>query len=351
MKTFNAYPSRIIALLLAVISLVFSSCEHKDLCYHHHHLVKLRLIFDWRDCTDPERPVGMCVYFYPKQGGQPLLFHFDNIEGGEVEIPAGDYVALSYNNDAPSVQTRFDHAHDLHELFTREGGLFEPLGIYRGNYSSVPRVPGGEDERVIICPDMMWGCAVAEIEVDPQGVSYICVPEKDKDPWLGIPPTVTENTITLFPHELTCIYTYEIRNVRNMEQITKMCASLSGMAPTLRVFDEELGRECVTHPFDAVARPSVNKITGRFITFGHHEENPQAHRMMLYVWTKDGKQYCYGSSGDQFDLTDQVHAAPNRRRVHLIIDGLDIPTPVQPETGGMAPDIDDWGEVFVDLEM
>jgi hypothetical protein len=45
-----------------------------------------------------------------------------------------------------------------------------------------------------------------------------------------------------------------------------------------------------------------------------------------------------------------VHNAPNKRRVHLVIDGLDLPQPI--ENGhGFRPSVDDWGEEEHDIIM
>lgn len=340
-------------LLIILFAISFTACDHKNLCYHHDHIVTLSLQFDWRDAPEAN-PAGMAVYFYPDKGGKPYLFLFDNTKGGEISLPEGRYRAICYNSDTPGIT--FGGLHDItaHYATTREASLFEPLGMYERPTKAIPYAPGAENERILLCPDELWGCRAIDISITEQGISYICLPldpnslpEKD-----NLETTYTHQLITLFPHELTCVYTYEIRNVTNLNQITKMSASLSGMAPKLQIFDEELDRECVTHPFEAVAKPSENKIIGRFITFGHHEENEQPHRMMLYVWTRDGKQYAYGSQSEEFNVTDQVHAAPNKRRVHLIIDGLDIPEPVTPpETGDMQPDVDDWGEIFFDIQM
>ena len=144
--------------------------------------------------------------------------------------PQAAYRLLTYNNDTESVFFRGMESHSTHEVYTRSGGLFE--SVTRGNQSNkgIPRAEGTEDEDVVICPDMMWGCSAIDITISEQGISYICVPVKDKEEWMERPPIVTENTITLYPHELTCIYTYEIRNVNNIEHIYQATASLSGMA-------------------------------------------------------------------------------------------------------------------------
>ena len=68
------------------------------------------------------------------------------------------------------------------------------------------------------------------------------------------------------------------------------------------------------------------------------------HKLVLYVWLKDGSKYYY-----TFDVTDQVDEAPEKRRVHIVIDGLTLPEPI---TGGdMEVAVDDWMVVNEDITM
>lgn len=350
MKLKRLYIIRRMLAVLAVLPLL-CSCEHKELCYGHAHKVKLRLVFDWRDAPDAD-PTGMSVFFYPEeQGREPIRFNFRGRDGGgEIEVPRGRYRILTYNSDTPGVLFTGMDRFETHTAFTRSGGILEPLGVMtKSETNGQLRAYGTENERVVICPDMMWGCTATEVEVDEQGITYVCVPESQKDEWIGCPSVTTEQVITLYPHELTCIYTYEIRNVKNLDVVARMSASLSGMSPALRLFDEELDRECVTLPFEAQVDTKSGKIVGKFITFGHHEENLEPHKMMLYLLTKDGRALVFGADSPAFDVTSQVHAAPNRRRVHLIIDGLDIPpVPLDP-AGGYTPGVDDWVEINHDI--
>ncbi len=318
----------ILHMIVAAMLCLLTSCEHKELCFDHTHREKLRLVFDWRDAPEAD-PVGMVVFFYPEDpDGETLRVDFDNIKGGDIELPAGKYKVLTYNNDTSGVLFRDTDLFHGHTGFTRQSGLLEPMGI-TGNTSAM-RARGSEDEPVRLCPDMMWGCADVEVNVPPE----------------------TDNVIYLYPHELTCIYTYEIRNVKNLDLVTDMSATICGMSPELRFHDEELGMVSVTHPIEAYAAADGKTIVGRFITFGHHEDNPDPHKMMLYVRTSEGKNYSFGTDNPAFDVTGQVHSAPDRRRVHLIIDGLEIPADGgDPMGGGFTPGTDDWQSVDIDVEM
>ncbi len=338
-------------LFFFLVFLLIASCDHKELCYHHDHKVTLRMAFDWRDAPEAS-PAGMVVWFYPIDGteGGTLRIDLPGLNGGEVHVPAGKYHVISYNNDTEL--SRFDGsgAFHTHRIFTREGSILEPaLGSRSPRTDTpLPRPAGTENERVVVSPDEVWGCNALDVEVTEQGVSYLCFPLEEKDDWYGRPPIVTEHVITLYPHELLCHYSYEVRNVKNLEAVTNMCGVLTGMSPTLHLHDESPGTECVSIPLPAY-RADDTTIRGEFLTFGHHAGNGTPHRFGLYVWLREGKKLFYGKDEEDFDVTGQVHAAPDPRWVHFIIDGLDLPSVVSDE--GWEPSFEDWHEVHEDINV
>ena len=333
---------RILYMLLPAFVLI--ACNHKELCYHHPHTATIRIVFDWRDAPDAH-PAGMCVYFYPQEGGSGQRFEFTGTTGGQIDLRVGKYQVLCYNNDTEAVQFFNTDDFSTHSAFTREGNVLEP--IYGNGTNYAPRANGAEEERVVISPDMLWGCTATEVEITDAGISYVCIPESEKDMWLGQPVENKEQVITLYPHELVCTYTYEVHNVNNLKHAVQMCGSLSSMAPTLMLGGEELGRECVTIPFEAHS-DGVSTISGKFYTFGHHERNMNPHRMVFYIVMNDGAKYMYGADSKKFDVTQQVHAAPDRRHVHIVIDGLDLPQPIE-NGSGFDPSVDDWEVVEEDI--
>ena len=332
---------RLFYLLTAL--LVFTSCEHKELCYYHPHAAKVRVEFDWRDAPQAD-PDGMCVYFYPIEGGGGYRFDFSNAIGGEVDLRVGKYLVLCYNNDTEAVE--FYNTDDFwtHGIYTREGSVLEPIYGNGANYA--PRSRGTEDERVVICPDMMWGCTATEVEITDSGISYVLAPYED-----GMEPVPVESeeyVIKLYPHELVCTYTYEVRNVKNLKHMTQMSGTISGMAGRMTLSSEELDDECVTLPFGAQS-DGKSTVTGMFYTFGHNTANPDPHKMVFYVVMDDGAKYCYKDS-ENLDVTMQVHNAPDYRHVHLIIDGLDLPQPIE-NGSGFDPSVDDWEVVEEEIKL
>ncbi|MDO4160761.1 MAG: DUF5119 domain-containing protein [Prevotellaceae bacterium] len=326
--------SKIVSLICMVIAL--ASCEHKELCYHHPHTTTIRVEFDWTNAPEAS-PEGMCVFFYSTEDGSVQRFDFSGTTGGEIDIAVGTYNVLCYNNDTEGVLFTGTDAFDTHAGYTREGSIFE--SIY-GSANSSARVDDS-GERVVICPDMMWGCSASTVNITESGISYVCIPVQDKD---KVEVNNTEQVITLYPAELICTYTYEVLNVNNLSYATQMCGSIAGMAPSMIFSTEELGEECVTLPFESVS-DGVSKITGKFYTFGNNESNSEPHKFILYFWISDGSKYYY-----TFDVSEQVDQAPDKRHVHIVIDNIDLPQPIT-NGSGFKPSVDEWQSQEEDIVM
>lgn len=325
--------------LMAIISVVLCSCEHKDLCFHHPHTRTLKIVYDWEQAPNAD-PYGMCVFVYPENGGEPLRFDFDNRNSGDITLNNGKYKLLTYNNDTDGVLFGNIYSFEGHSLYTREGSVLEPIYGNAANYA--PRAEGTEEERVVITPDMMWGCTAVDVVIDGNNISYTPLVLDNKGELVKSETVkTTGNVITFKPHELMNVYTYEVRNVKNLKRMQQMCATISGMAGVMTVADEKVGNECFTIPFESF-RKDDDTVIGKFITFGHNKSSSKPHKMAFYVIMDDGNKYVYKDS-EKYDVTNQVNTAPNRRRVHIIIDGLELPTPITNGTG-LAPSVDDWIE-------
>lgn len=332
-------------LLVALIALPFASCEHKDLCYHHPHTIKLKVIYDWQYAPDAD-PEGMYIFFYPIEGGEPYQYRVTDkgvesgrsqLKGGEIEVPPGVYNVMTYNLDCDATQFRGLNDFSSHEAYTRDGNIFEPVFGYG---SSEP------NDGVAITPDMVWGNSIMQITVPEHGTSYIheVIDSTMDGPLLKIEAEEEVVIATFYPREMVCTYTYEIRNVVNINHMQPdFVVTLSGMSASMNMSTEELGTECFAIPFTGMKYNDERVIRGGFYTFGHHEDNAEPHKVVVYAWLKDGRMYKLGVDEEEFDVTDQIHNAPDKRRVHFIIDGMTIPVPIQ-NGDGFYPEVDDWGD-------
>lgn len=83
---------------LCIICALFllSSCNHKEFCYHHPHTAKVRINVDWSQFKK-ETPTGMTVMIYPQIGTQPLRHLTNTTTHAIVDLEAGLYNTLVYN--------------------------------------------------------------------------------------------------------------------------------------------------------------------------------------------------------------------------------------------------------------
>lgn len=317
------------------------SCNHKDLCYGEKRIVKLRVAYDWSDAPDAT-PGGMCVFFYSTDdANQYYRFDFANTEGGEIELPEGRYRVITYNNDTEVVRFSSTNIFEGHMAYTRTGDLLEPM--YGNGVTSSMQTDNGE--RVVVTPDGLWGCHAVDVDVDAQGVTYIFTRAGED----AMPTIEKDQVITLYPHDMLCHYSYEVRHVEGAEHINLISASLSGMAGSMTLSDEKLDTEHITLPVPGQTNVDTGEATGQFLTFGHSTSSPAPHKMTFYVVMDDGKKYVVKDS-ENLDVTSQVDDAPNPKRVHIIIDNIKLPQPTQSDEG-FDPTVDDWGVKNEDLKI
>jgi hypothetical protein len=92
------------ALSLMLFLLILSSCEHKEFRYVTSSFRSLRVEFNWERYEDFQKPEGMRVIFFPKDGtGDPWIFDFPNGEGRQIELPENEYRIICYNYDTSGI--------------------------------------------------------------------------------------------------------------------------------------------------------------------------------------------------------------------------------------------------------
>lgn len=332
------------ALLSVVVAISLTSCNHKDLCYMDMDMCKLRVVYDWSDAPDATAN-GMCVFFYSLDDPNAYYrFDFDNTQGGEISLPAGRYKLITYNNDTEAVRFSATNDFDNHTAYTRDGDLLEPL--YGNGVTSNATTTNGE--RVCITPDGLWGCQAYDVVVDFNGVKYTYVDSYYESRACNCMDSISKDQIiTLYPHDMLCHYTFEVRHVENAQYVSKISASISGMSPTMNMSTESTGSENITLPLSAKADTEAHNITGQFLTFGQNGSESVAHKMSFFVVMNDGSKYRVEGS-DNLDVTSQVDNAPDKRHVHIIIDHIKLPGPGV-EAGDWYFTVDDWGVHEEDL--
>ncbi len=311
------------ASLLAVAAVSLSSCLHKDLCFDHSHRVTVYEEFDWRNAPDAD-PTSMLTYYFPSQG-EVLTYTFAGRDGGEISLPFGSYSAISISGDNTywgGLRNTDDPAR--FELYTKDA---EQLRGYGLQTRSLPRAKGAETERIAMTPGMVWSDRQDNIllKADAEGDQYI----------------------RFYPEETVCHYTVDIYDVKNIGNLhgSNVDATLSGMAEGYLHGQRKTTDVAVTMPFTLTPSAESASLHGEFLTFGECDTNKVPHQLTVYMYLVDGTKWYH-----TFDVTQQVAGALDPKHVHIIIEGLDLPQPIS-GGGGFVPDVNEWNDIQIDLQM
>ncbi len=100
-KTSPVRVSRVASLALLMGLLLFTtSCEHKDLCYHHPHTAQMRIDVDWSQ-YGKGTPSGMSVFLYNQEDGALHKTALTNtITHVYVTLTADSYHSLVFNQSS-----------------------------------------------------------------------------------------------------------------------------------------------------------------------------------------------------------------------------------------------------------
>lgn len=309
----------------AVVLAVATSCEHKELCYDHAHTVDLKVVFDWRNAPDAD-PASMSLYLFPTAGGEALRYEFTDCRGGTVRVPVGSYEALCLNSDTENISYRNSGQRTSFEVTTQPTSLLGNLSGLGVRSEGAPRPEGTEDEPVVLPPDMLWS--------DCSGEEFIELAQKDGQ------------SIVLYPKVSVSRYTVEIRNAENLKYVSGISGSLSGMAESLYpgVGCDATCETGATIPFEVAVSADKTVVTGGLSAFGCPSAR-NTHTLTVYAVLSDGSKWYY-----TYDVTEQIHSAPDPRNVHIILDGLPLPKPIV-NGGGFQPDVDEWQTEEIEIPM
>ena len=315
--------SRIRLLSLMLFLLILTACEHKEFRYVTSPFRSLRVEFNWERYEDFQKPEGMRVIFFPKDGtGEPWIFDFPNGEGRQIELPENEYRVICYNYDTSGIS--WESPNSFVEYLAKTRSVLAPDSV---KASTTPS----------------WLCG-------------------DHINWVSLQniPEGTEKVITLYPVRMVSRYTYEVNGIRNLERVADIRASLSGMSGSLLMAEDKLPDGLSENLF---FRGEIvgNQIKGGFYTFGYCQDIASPQVFKLYLKCRNGMVIVV-----EQDVSAQVHSVPVKGHigdVHLIINfkfHFDVPKLENEGEGGGGGNnssggagfdvgVDDWADVNVDI--
>lgn len=332
-KTGKSY--RLFVLLFSLLS-ILSSCNHKELHYEENAQFRLlKVTFDWSQLTGHEKPEGMRVIFFPKDGkSEPWIFDFPKGETRQIELPENDYGVISMNYDTNGIVWKNPNSYQDFTADTRD-------------------TKSPDSEQASLTPSWLCGDHIDWVSVNASHAAASSASAESAGS--------SENgvqLITLYPKSMVCRYTYEVNGIRKLERIADIRASLSGMSGSLLMAADRLPyslSERLLFGGDVI----TNQLRGGFYTFGCTQGGTQGstqgssapNLFKLFIRSKSGKLHVL-----EQDVSVQVHSVPvvgHVGDVHLVIN-LDFEIPDEGGGGsgggaGFDVGVDNWGDVNVDI--
>lgn len=313
-------------LAAGLVAMLSTSCHHKDLYEEELSYQEIEVVFDWRNAPDAN-PESMVLYMFEEKGAAPIRFVFSGRDGGTIRLPYGKYNSIAMNADDT------DWAYDTNtgDIDNFETITHEVHPVVAGStYSAHVSRAEDDDEttKIVETPGMLWSDRVDGFQLSSADYN-------------------TRKVLTLYPEEAVCHYTVKVLDVENIDSLngTKVDAILSGMAEGFMHGQQVSGKDNVTMPFVLDADAPSHELDGSFLTFGESPQRNHSDILSLYINLADGSRWYR-----DFDVTAQVHNAPDPHHVTIIISGVELPKS-KGEPGGFTADVNPWQQVDIHLDM
>ncbi len=303
-------------LTIVAVLLLCHACRHRELCFDHSHTSPVSFVFDWSLAPDAD-PHTMVVWFFPVDGTAgtrfELLRNGTTTRGeadfnAEVKVAPGQYFIVCHNGDTDN---NLEHGNTFRSygIHTYDDNILSPMN----RDDDAPR-PGGTDSQPIRSQ-----ANTLYAHTHPDIVTL----------WPSASDAVR---VVLKPREVTAVYNVLITGVENLTADVEASAVVTGVAEQWHPASEGPGGAEVIVPF-ALRHCGSDCLKGSVVLFGDNAPHDIPHKLRVYVSYK----YYY-----DFDITDQVHEAPDPQNVDIVVSGLRLP---QGAGSGLSPGVSDWGDV------
>lgn len=317
----------IIIALISVLTIIMSSCQHKELCYDHPHSGTLNVVIDWSKAP-LATPATMELLLFPKNGGPALYHQFANRNGGSLKVPSGVYRAICLNpgegaNRYSSLNTSFEDFRVLTRPVSDEEALVQMRSLLSAN---VPNATNHDDESTILEPDTLYSSHLDD--------EILVVANCNR-------------TVIFYPERRTPHYTVILKNVRNLKYTKGRMASVSDLSCGYMVgLDRPI--DSGHTQFFTLGMVDETTLQGTLTVFGHRHDQEAHHFLSIYFTLLDGRGICYN-----FDITRQICTPEleGEMDVTIVIDmGVEIPKPIV-NGSGFHPTVDDWKNENIEISM
>lgn len=299
--------------------LLLTSCHYKDLEYSDL-LHNMRVVFHWDEAPDAT-PESMLMYVFAGEA-QSVVIPFADINGGPAALAPADYQFIAMN-DGTEMLTR-GTTFEGFEVLAPETTLPSFSRMFASN-RSIPLASGTEGQHYYMQPE--W--------LQTDGIEHMVLTEKTE-------------TVEFKMHEAVKVYRFVIEGVENLEHVTAVTATISGMSESwLAGYGRCTDTQCLI-PF-TMESSDGGTVTGSVQSFGHcPSHDTHTHLLTVYYELDNGKKL-YAV----IDVTDRLHDGEhdNGGDDPIVVEGPALPYSDDPDGGGgmFTPEVDEWIEINEDI--
>ena len=307
-------------LALVLITLTAGSCRRRPLVeIDNNVLLNITIGTDIVNYEVQTPPEMMRAIFFDSKTGDFVSHSFLPHHGGYVHLmPGREYDILVYNFDTEA--TIIDGDYNLNYILAYTNLVPENIkSRLKG------RAGKGEDEMIVYEPDHLFVGKLEDVYIPMRGY--------------GMP------AFEIDIHAETIVQTWivEIDKVRGAEYVGAVSSVISGLADHNLIGRGEQSYDEATVFFEAASLTKDGHFYAKFNTFGRNALAGRMHVLSLVLTDTGGKSFCFN-----MDISEKFNDNP-LQYILIKTDDIVIEKPEQTGGGGLAPSVDEWGEINTEI--
>ena len=264
-------------------------------------------------------PEMMRAIFFDSRTGDFVSHSFLPHHGGYVNVmPGREYDILVYNFDTET--TIIDGDHNINTIIAY-------TNLVPDNIKSrlKGRASKSDNEMFVFEPDHLFVGKIEDGYVPKRGY--------------GMP------AFEIDIHAETVVQTWiiEVDKIKGAEYVGAVSSVISGLADNNQIGFNLQSYDEATVFFEAASLTKDGHFYAKFNTFGRNALAGKSQVLSLVLTDTGGKNWCFN-----MDITEKFDDNP-LQYILIQTDEIEIEKPQQTAGGGLAPEVDEWGEIRTDI--
>ena len=264
-------------------------------------------------------PEMMRAIFFDSRTGDFVSHSFLPHHGGYVNVmPGREYDILVYNFDTET--TIIDGDHNINTIIAY-------TNLVPDNIKSrlKGRASKSDNEMFVFEPDHLFVGKIEDVYVPKRGY--------------GMP------AFEIDIHAETVVQTWivEVDKIKGAEYVGAVSSVISGLADNNQIGFGQQSFDEATVFFEAASLTKDGRFYAKFNTFGRNALAGKSQVLSLVLTDTGGKNWCFN-----MDVSDKFDDNP-LQYILIQTDEIEIEKPQHTPGGGLAPEVDEWGEIHTDI--